>query len=53
MAPTTAAAPAVTADSALIDALNQKVAALAARVERLEAARAAAPAKRGMFSRKG
>jgi hypothetical protein len=48
-----AAAPAVAADSALISSLNDKLAALAARVERLESARAAAPAKRGLFGRKG
>ncbi|MCW2544409.1 MAG: Lsr2 [Frankiales bacterium] len=49
-APSTA--PAVAVDSALVASLNDKLAALAARVERLESARAAAPAKRGLFGRK-
>jgi hypothetical protein len=50
---TSAAPPVVAVDSAKVEALAAKLAAVEARLERLEAARAAAPAKRGLFGRKG
>ena len=43
--------PVVTMDSARVAALEEQIAKLAARLERLESARASAP-KRGLFSRK-
>jgi hypothetical protein len=43
--------PAVTLDSERVVALEEQIAKLSARLERLEAARAAAP-KRGLFNRK-
>ncbi|MCU1587913.1 MAG: Lsr2 [Frankiales bacterium] len=47
-----AATPVVALESARVEALESKLVALSARIERLEAARAAAPAKRGLFGRK-
>lgn len=50
---TSSASPIVALESARVEALESKLAALASRIERLEAARAATPAKRGLFARKG
>jgi len=46
------APPVVAIDGARVTALEDQLTKLSARVERLEAARAATPEKRGLFSRK-